>query len=185
VQDAARRADLVNAAAEYVLAHGLAALSVRPLAAALGLSHRTLLYHFETKDKLVLEILDVIRARDAVHIRELLAAADLTSLRALLRTAWVHFSAPERVPYMRFFHEVLALGLQGAPYDAWARTIVVGRSEMIVAALVARGMTAPRARATATLVTAAVRGLQLHLLTLGEPALTDAAFEELLSLFPE
>jgi len=178
---AARKCELLDAAADYVLAHGLSGLSIRPLAAALGLSHRTLLYHFESKEKLVLEVLDVIRNRDKGRIRDYLGRAQVSSATDLLRAAWAYFSAPERLPYIRFFHEVFALGMQGPPYQTWVETVVDGRNRMIATALAAIGIPEVRSRPVATLITAAVRGLQLHLLTTGDRAMTDAAFEELVS----
>src|SRR3954451_19659362 len=91
-----RRPELLEQAADYVLAHGLSGLSIRPLAAALGLSHRTLLYHFGSKDELVVAVLDVIRARDQGRIRETLRRADPSTAADLFRAAWAHFSSPER-----------------------------------------------------------------------------------------
>ena len=178
---ATRREELLEAAADYVLDAGLTSLSIRPMAAALGLSHRTLLYHFGSKDELIIEVLDLIRARDKARIRAYLAGADTSSTTELFRAAWGYFSAHDRIPYIRFFHEVLTLGLRGAPYDAWARQIVASRVGMISAALVAQGVPAKRAGPAATLIIAAVRGLQLHLLSTGDRSTTDAAFEELLS----
>ena len=50
-----RRAELLDACYGYVLTHGLAGLSLRPLAAATGTSPRVLLYLFESKENLVRE----------------------------------------------------------------------------------------------------------------------------------
>jgi AcrR family transcriptional regulator len=177
------KARLLEAAADYVLAHGLARLSIRPLAAAIGLSHRTLLYHFESKEKLLLQILDMVRDRDRATIRAYLAATSPTSVVQLFRAAWHHFSAADRMPYIRFFHEVFALGLQGPPYSTWAATVADSRIAMITAALTSGGIAGPRARALATLITSTIRGLQLHLITTGDRATTDAAFEEFLTTF--
>ena len=47
-----RRAELAEAATDYVLEHGLIGLSLRPMAAALGTSDRMLLYHFADKSDL-------------------------------------------------------------------------------------------------------------------------------------
>jgi AcrR family transcriptional regulator len=47
-----RRAALLDACTRYVLAHGLAGLSVASMAAAAGTSPRMLIYHFTTKDQL-------------------------------------------------------------------------------------------------------------------------------------
>lgn len=178
---AARKDELLVAAADYVLVNGLSGLSIRPLAAALGLSHRTLLYHFESKNKLILAVLDQIRDRDRGRIMEYLRGVDVGSATELFRAAWAYFSAPDRTAYIRFFHEVFALGLQGPPYRDWVQKTVASRTAMIGAALASIGVPAARVEPAATLIIAAVRGLQLHLLTTGDRALTDAAFEELLS----
>jgi AcrR family transcriptional regulator len=176
-----RRDELLDAAADYVLRHGLSSLSIRPLASDLGLSHRTLLYYVESKDRLLVGVLERVRARDTARIREYLTGSPVRSPIELLRAAWHAFSAPDRTPYIRFFHEVLALGLQGPPYSAWVDQVIDGRTSVIAAALAAIGVPATRTQATATLITAAVRGLQLHLLVTGDRTASDAAFEELLS----
>lgn len=62
--DPIRKSALVSEAADYVLRHGLATLSLRPLAADLGTSARNLLYHFETAAKLVDLILNEIKQRE-------------------------------------------------------------------------------------------------------------------------
>ena len=63
--DEARRAELLDRAVDYVCRHGLAELSLRPLAKAVGSSPRVLLYYFGSKENLVVEI--VRRGRDRQH----------------------------------------------------------------------------------------------------------------------
>ena len=58
----ARRRQLLDAAYRYVLDHGLADLSLRPLAAAIGSSPRVLLFLFGSKDGLVAALLARARA---------------------------------------------------------------------------------------------------------------------------
>ncbi|MCP4873378.1 MAG: TetR/AcrR family transcriptional regulator [Proteobacteria bacterium] len=176
---AGRRQELLEQAADYVAAHGLNDLSVRDLAAGVGLSHRTLLYHFGSKDQLLREVLDHIRARDGARIRAALAADPTTSAAELLRVAWGFFSSPARTDFVRLYHQVFALGLSGEPWAFWSRTVVAARTSAIAASLQVRGCPASRATAAATLVVASIRGLQLHLLTTNDRTGTDAAFEEL------
>lgn len=176
-----RRPEVLASTADYVLANGLRGLSVRPMAEAVGISHRTLLYHFGTKDQLVIEVLDHLRERDKGHIRAHLAKANVEAPADLFRAAWRQFSAPERMHYIRLFHEVFVLGLSGAPYDAWAAKVSGARTAMIGAALRGIGCPDDRADAAATLVVASIRGLLLHLAATGDRAGADAAFEELLS----
>ena len=47
-----RKAELLDRAYAYVLEHGLADMSLRPLATAIGSSPRVLLFLFESKDNL-------------------------------------------------------------------------------------------------------------------------------------
>jgi len=178
----ARRGELLEAAADYVVHNGLAGLSVRPLAAALGLSHRTLLYHFGSKEELVVEVLGLIRTRDKKRIRAHLQSAEVSSPTDLFRTAWAYFSSADRIDYIHLFHEVFVLGLHGPPYDAWVESMVASRTQMIAMALAFQGWPEDRAEAAATLIIASVRGLQLNLLATGDRDGTDTAFEELIRL---
>jgi AcrR family transcriptional regulator len=151
----ARRTETLDRAAEYVLEHGLAALSLRPLAAALGTSPRMLLYDFGSKEQLVDEILAEIRRREA----ELLDADVRT-----LEDVWRWISAREREPFLRLFFEVYV--------DA------IGRGE--AAPLVREWLGHLRrswgaSDAEATLAIAVVRGLLLDRLATGDRARTDAA----------
>src|SRR5258705_10074843 len=63
--DAQKRSVLLEAATDHVLEHGMAGLSLRPLALALGTSPRMLLYHFGSKEQLVTDVLAAARARQA------------------------------------------------------------------------------------------------------------------------
>ncbi len=64
-KDLDRRVELLNAVTEYVLEHGLADLSLRPLARAVGTSARILLYHFGSKETLIASVLREAREREA------------------------------------------------------------------------------------------------------------------------
>ena len=52
-----RKRELTEAIIAYLLKHGLADLSLRPLAAKTGTSSRLLIYHFESKEGLLTEVL--------------------------------------------------------------------------------------------------------------------------------
>jgi AcrR family transcriptional regulator len=164
--DPNRRTTTLAKAADYVLEHGLADLSLRPLARALDTSPRMLLYDFGSKERLVHEILAEIRRRE----RSMLDADAHT-----LDDVWRWISAPERTPFLRLFFEayVAALGRDEAqPYVRdWLRYLE-------------ERWTPPVDEATATLMVAVVRGLLLDLLATGERSRTDAAlrrFSELVA----
>ena len=69
--DPERRQELLEAVVEYVLKNGLTGLSLRPLAKGVGTSARMLLYHFESREKLLALIIDTIREQlrlSLIHI---------------------------------------------------------------------------------------------------------------------
>jgi AcrR family transcriptional regulator len=177
--DPERRVRMLAKAADYVLAHGLEGLSLRPLAAALGTSTRMLLYDFESKEKLVDEVLSEIRRRLAALLTEL-QAARATSAGETLTAVWEWASAEEREPFMRVFFEAYVDALaHPESYAGRGRPMVGDWLEF----LGARWRPRPLDPATATLFVAVVRGLLLDRLSAPDPGRTDEAlrrFAELL-----
>lgn len=107
--DEARRAELLDRAVDYVCRHGLAELSLRPLAKAIGSSPRVLLYYFGSKEALVVEIVRRGRARQRAMMAELKFAA--LSPKETARKLWREWSKPEWEPLTRLSFEVYALAL--------------------------------------------------------------------------
>lgn len=155
--DPHRRKAVLAQAADYVLERGLAGLSLRPLAKALGTSPRMLLYDFETKERLVHEILAEIRGREAAQLR-----ADVHTLEDV----WLWISAPEREPFLRLFFEVYV----GALGEEEAEPFVRDWLEFL-----RTSWQPPVDEATATLMVAVVRGLLLDRLATGDRTRTDRA----------
>jgi AcrR family transcriptional regulator len=148
-----RRSETLAAAADYVLAHGLAGLSLRPLARALATSPRMLLYDFGSKERLVADVLAEIRRRE-----ERLLDADVHTLEEI----WAWISAPEREAFLRLFFEVYVDAMKRGEASPFVREWVdflAGRVD----------------EATATLLIAVVRGLVLDRLATGDRERTDAA----------
>ena len=58
-----RREELIKKALNYMLKHGVAGLTLRPLAGKIGTSARLLVYHFGSKDGLITAVMDEVRAR--------------------------------------------------------------------------------------------------------------------------
>ncbi len=86
--------------------HGLADRSLRDLAAAVGSSHRMLLYHFGSRDGLVGAIVDRVEQDQRVLLAELAARVDTPA--DLVRALWFRVSAPETLPFVRLFFETVA-----------------------------------------------------------------------------
>jgi AcrR family transcriptional regulator len=73
-----QRDALLAGAVEHVLRHGVATLSLRPLAAALGTSDRMLLYWFGSRDRLLTAVLDAVGTQLQAGLRAVLPPAPVT-----------------------------------------------------------------------------------------------------------
>src|SRR5258707_2925453 len=82
-----RRDDLLRQAYAYALEHGLADLSLRPLAAAIGTSPRVLLFLFGSKDGLVRALLARARADELGFLADQ-RAAEQDGLAAAVAATW-------------------------------------------------------------------------------------------------
>lgn len=104
------RADLLARVAEYVLRHGLTDLSLRPLAGAVGVSPRLLLYHFGSKEALVTEVLARIFEQQA---RSLAAPDPEATPAARLDALWAQLTGPAMKPFLRSLFEVELRAMDG------------------------------------------------------------------------
>ncbi len=177
------RARLLDAAVEYVAAHGIGELSLRQLAAALGTSHRMLVYHFGSKEDLLVEVIREVEARQRAALADLAADAG-QPLAEQARRMWQRLADPALWPHERLFFEVYGQALQGRTHTtALLDGIVDSWLEPLTQINVARGLPEDRARASARLGLAVTRGLLLDLLATGDRAGTDAAMELFIELF--
>ncbi|MFD5559483.1 TetR family transcriptional regulator [Kitasatospora griseola] len=178
--DPARREATLARATDYVLAHGLAGLSLRPLAAALDTSPRMLLYDFGSKQELVVAVLAEARRRGATRLAGRLPAT-AASPEEHLRAVWAWISAPERAPFVRLFFEVHADGLTHPEHYPDRAEAITGWFDTLGATL--RGITTgPDDTVTPTLVMAVVRGLLFDLTTTGDRDRTDRALDRFCEL---
>jgi AcrR family transcriptional regulator len=163
-----RRAQLLGAAVDYAIEHGLADLTLRPLADALGVRPNTLVHHFGSKEELLSEILNGVRDR----LRAMRAGMEQDPEQAPLEGVWEWSSSPERLAFFRSFFEAYGLALHQP--DRYRPFL-----ERVVGDWLAEAERAQLTPAQATLELAVVRGLLLDLLTTGDRDRVEAA----LSLF--
>jgi AcrR family transcriptional regulator len=160
-RESARRDTLADAATDYVLEHGLIALSLRPLAAALGTSDRMLLYHFDGKDDLVATVLRVSNDRAVQQIR---ALPPSRGPRAAVLDVWAAMQAPQLSRCQRTYVEAAALGLFGR--EPYVSTVREGNRQWVAAVadhLVASGTPRAEAERAVELLDAAMTGFLLDL----------------------
>jgi AcrR family transcriptional regulator len=173
-----RRDELLDRAYQYVLEHGVADLSLRPLAAAIGSSPRVLLFLFGNKDELVQALL--ARARqDELELLRNARGRDTGDLPAFAAELWAWLVAEEHRPLLRLWVEGYARSLvePHGPWAGFARATVNDWLDVLASA-----QPAPRRRTAAgeterTLVLAVLRGAFLDLLATGEARRTSRAVE--------
>jgi AcrR family transcriptional regulator len=166
--DPARRAELLQRAVDYAVESGLADLTLRPLADALGVMPNTLVHHFGSKEELLSAILNGVRDR----LREMRAQMVADPGEDPLWGVWRWTSDPERLPFFRSFFEAYGLALrQPERFGPFLDRVVADW-------MPADGSTA------ATLELAVLRGLLLDLLTTGERDRVQDALESFAARWP-
>jgi AcrR family transcriptional regulator len=169
-----RREDLLRAAGDYVLDNGVANLSLRKIAQAVGVSHVTLQHHFGTKEELVGELIEHLLERTFTPAGDYVAYKGESSLEAL----WERWTSPEGQRDIRLFIEVLGQSLyDGHEYREAVQRSMAHRHEMVVARMIAKGCPPGEALTRATLTLALMRGLMVDMLVTGERERVDRAFD--------
>lgn len=129
-----RRAELTGRIADFILAQGLEAASLRPLARAAGLSDRMLLYYFTDKAEALTAALDHLAAR----LTAVLAADIAAPLpeHALWDRLAARVRDPALWPYLCLWLEIAARAARGdAFFTARGRALGQGFHDWIAAQL--------------------------------------------------
>jgi AcrR family transcriptional regulator len=175
------RARLLRATVDYVAAHGVADLTLRRLAAALGTSHRMLIHHFGSKEELLVEVVRTVEQQQREALAEV--GAPGVPLEEVGRQLWRRLLDPALDRQERLFFELYGQALQGRP---WAATLLEGIVDdwvaVISAWLEAEGAPPDVAAVDARLSVAVTRGLLLDALATGDRAAVEAAMERFLQL---
>ena len=157
------RKALLAGVADYLLEHGLANLSLRPLAAATGTSARMLVYHFGSKERLIAEAMNEIRTRQQKLAETWIRSRSAASFDEFLKLVWSWVAAAEHEPYLRFFLEVLGRGIGDAePFAEFSRSTFEDWVSWVQRRFAKAGRPAEKAKALAILTVATVRGLALY-----------------------
>jgi AcrR family transcriptional regulator len=153
-----RPEELRNAIVRYLIKHGLAGLSLRPLAKAVGCSPRVLLYYFGSKEKMVVEVLAEVRELQRAAFGEVEAASFAESCRII----WKRMTTPDSEPLFRLFFEVYGMALRHPQlYKDFLYDTVEDWLRLIAEPLCHEGHKRGESRAFATIVLAGLRGLML------------------------
>ncbi|MDG4788627.1 TetR family transcriptional regulator [Micromonospora sp. WMMD1102] len=168
------REQLLQALVEHLADHGVRDQSLRTLAAAVGTSHRMLLYHFGSREGLLAAVVDAVE-RQQRQVLDRLAE----STRATPREAALEFWSLVLAPALRYgplFFELSAHAMRSQPHAVVLRDSLVEPWLHQLTGLLRRAGHRPEtARVRARLGLAVARGLLHDVLLSGDTAGVDAA----------
>ncbi len=168
--DLEHRAELLDDVVRYLGEHGLADVSLRPMAAGLDVSVNTLTHHFGTKDEIVVAALRRAgEIQQEVEARWLRRRPDLTQSE-LLRSWWRWLNASRtNLALARLGIEAVAIDAThgGLPRRVRAEQVGIWRLN-IEDHLIAVGVPADVAAVEASIAKATFTGLVVDLLATGE-----------------
>jgi AcrR family transcriptional regulator len=177
-----RKEELLDRAYAYVLEHGLAAMSLRPLAAAIGSSPRVLLYLFGSKEGLTRALLARARADELealAVLRDGDGDGDGGDVGAVAGALWAWLSAPGHRGVLVLWLEGYARSLTepDGPWGGFARSTVDDWLGLLGAAQPAAVRRTRAGEAQRTAVLGILRGGLLDLLATQETARVTRAVE--------
>lgn len=161
-----RREELLEATVDYLLRHGIAGLSLRPLAAATGTKARLLIYHFGSRQQLLREAMERVRQRVQERVVE---SGDLMQF-------WKWATEKKNQPYLRLIFEVQGLAMQKPKeYGAYLRGSLEKWIDFLEQRLKGR-----ERRLVASLIVATFDGLLLDYYVTGDLDRTTRSFRRFL-----
>lgn len=178
--DLERRTELLDEVVQYLSRHGLADLSLRPLATHLGVSVSTLTHHFGTRDELIVAALRR-SATVQMTVEERWLRDDPSISQSDLLRAWWRWltSSPKRLALVRLEIEAAALEatLPGLPRQLRGEQIGYWRRN-IETRLLRSGVPREVAVVRASMLKALFTGLVVDLLATGQQARLTRALDE-------
>ncbi len=174
-----RETELLERAYAYVIQHGLADMSLRPLAKAIGSSPRVLLYLFDSKEGLIRALLGRARSEELELLRNTTTSADLGNdgLHLVAERLWSWLAADDHRGLLTLWVEGYAHSLvdPDGPWGSFARDTVNDWLKVLAAAQPRAERNTSKGKAERTLILAVLRGALLDLLATGDVARTSAA----------
>ena len=167
-----RKPELLRAVVAELVRSGLAGVSLRPLAAALGVSTYTLSYHFGSKEQLLADALAYVEEEQrrlvAGWTAELGSEADAA---AVIERYWAWVSRPENLGRVRLVFEVITTpqGAELLPAQD-RRSLMSAWVELIAGELHAHGVSKRQATTEATIAASALAGMVSGPVGHGRPA---------------
>jgi AcrR family transcriptional regulator len=167
-----RKIELLGALLRYLVEHGVANASLRPMAAALGTSPRILMFHFKSKEALLQDVFEELNSRLQTSLRTM-ASTGFNPLRVPpLKRFWQWATSKENFPYFRLLYEAQIVALQNP--KEYGRYLQKASGDWQAAAF---DLMSPslKSKAMASLCIAVFDGLMLERMSGGDlPRLTES-----------
>lgn len=173
IRSSEKRSELLSRIVGYLETHGLADLSLSPMATELGTSKRMLLYYFGSRENLIHEAIAVSRPR----VAELFGPAeDMDSLREGATRLWQAITGGAQRRSIRILFQVLSLApTRPEQYQTLAEEAVRAMVDPIADVYRRFGLAELDAHARATLLVSGLRGLCQDRMVTGDVDRTDTA----------
>jgi AcrR family transcriptional regulator len=172
------RADLLDRVITYLADAGVGDRSLRQIATGAGTSHRMLIYHFGTRDALLVEVVRAVEERQRVALAELKSRTP----RELALEFWERLADPALAPYERLFFELYGAALNGQESVAPVLGYGEAGGGIVTSWLADESMFVGLPLAQARMALAFVRGALLDLLATGDREAVDSAVHAFVDL---
>lgn len=165
------RSKLLERVMEEAGNNGLVDRSLREMAAAVGSSHRMLIFHFGSRAGLVAAVVEAVETAQRELLSEL--ADQVTSPSELVLLLWQHVSSPELRPFVRLFFDCVALSDGDDLTDSWldVAQVVTDKLEVAVDEVELR------------MGVAVTRGLLIDVLTTGDAEQATKSIERFVEIW--
>lgn len=176
-----RKEQLLEAATDYFLEHGIAGVSLRPLGTAIGSSARLLIFHFKSKERLIAEALDELERRLESSFKLMAEGHRRERGVSLFEELWLWATQPKNLRCLRLAYEVQTLANRDGVLSKHLQNMTTSWIKVVMDSLPMD----QRDPATRTLYTAFFDGLVLDLLTTGDRRRTSEALQRFVALTGE
>lgn len=173
-----RKALLLDSLIAYLVRHGVADVSLRPMAAAVGTSARLLIFHFGSKERLLLEVLDEMQVRLQRSLSQLLKERG-PARAAPLRLFWDWALKDANFAQLRVLYQLHILAAQDhRTYGRFLKRNSLNWLESVQAVL----KPSQRSPAFSTLIVAVFDGLFIEVMSTGDRRRTSTAIDEFIAM---
>jgi AcrR family transcriptional regulator len=174
-----RKQQLLEDLIAYFIRRGVADVSLRPMAKEVGTSARLLIFHFQSRERLLLEVLDEMQTRLQQSLEELLANHATPDRPAPLRMFWDWALKDQNFAHLRVLYQLHILAAQDSKtYGKFLKRNSLNWLETVQAIL----KPSQRSSGLATLIVAVFDGLFIEVMSTGDRRRATVAIDQFVEM---